>query len=231
MSKYIYIYIYNIDCHPNCKRCKEAGPNNCLECKPPLLPDPTTSTLSCIPCSQLLGLEFKPNPDEGCQEICGDGLNLGFTYECDDGNRKNGDGCSETCVVEEGYSCEINTEVNKPDKCRDIVPPKIDIGYQHPVLNIIFFQFNEPVFIAAKTNLTQLIEITITGDLPKYNFDFSVQATPVSNPESTRRNLDEEVEIYEDNSDGVFELFEITIKPLSSILEGDVLYIYIYIFI
>ena len=27
----------------------------------------------------------------GCQEICGDGLNLGFTYENDDGNRKNGE--------------------------------------------------------------------------------------------------------------------------------------------
>ena len=34
-----------------------------------------------------------------CKEICGDGLNLG-KYECDDGNKNNGDGCSSSCKVE-----------------------------------------------------------------------------------------------------------------------------------
>jgi len=37
-------------------------------------------------------------------ETCGDGL-LEATEECDDGNRINGDGCSSTCEVEDGYTC------------------------------------------------------------------------------------------------------------------------------
>ena len=31
-----------------------------------------------------------------CTEICGDGLNFG-NFECDDGNNRNGDGCSSRC--------------------------------------------------------------------------------------------------------------------------------------
>lgn len=33
------------------------------------------------------------------QEICGDGLNLGY-YECDDGNLVSGDGCDSNCNKE-----------------------------------------------------------------------------------------------------------------------------------
>ena len=36
-------------------------------------------------------------------EHCGDGRK--HTVECDDGNNVNGDGCSESCRIEEGYQC------------------------------------------------------------------------------------------------------------------------------
>lgn len=40
-----------------------------------------------------------------CSTICGDGIVI-FPYEgCDDGNTKNGDGCSSTCQVESLSSC------------------------------------------------------------------------------------------------------------------------------
>jgi len=38
---------------------------------------------------------------------CGDGLNDGEA--CDDGNYNNGDGCTSTCTVETGYSCNTAT--------------------------------------------------------------------------------------------------------------------------
>lgn len=38
-----------------------------------------------------------------CNEICGDGKQI--ASECDDGNIKNGDGCSSACLVEMGFKC------------------------------------------------------------------------------------------------------------------------------
>ena len=29
-------------------------------------------------------------------------------YQCDDGNRKNGDGCSSNCLIEPGWTCTKN---------------------------------------------------------------------------------------------------------------------------
>lgn len=43
-----------------------------------------------------------------CTEKCGDGKDFGLN-ECEDGNLYNGDGCSSTCKVEEGYICTGGT--------------------------------------------------------------------------------------------------------------------------
>ncbi|MBI2666303.1 DUF4215 domain-containing protein, partial [Candidatus Woesearchaeota archaeon] len=40
----------------------------------------------------------------GCQLQCGDGI-VGVGETCDDGNIAENDGCSNTCIEEEGYSC------------------------------------------------------------------------------------------------------------------------------
>ena len=47
-------------------------------------------------------------------EICGDGirLNTNSTY-WDDGNTKNGDGCSSTCNIESGYACKGGSATSK----------------------------------------------------------------------------------------------------------------------
>jgi cysteine-rich repeat protein len=45
-------------------------------------------------------------PGQGCTSRCGDGLILpGDLEECDDGNLKDGDGCSSKCVREDGFEC------------------------------------------------------------------------------------------------------------------------------
>ena len=48
--------------------------------------------------------EGKEGPTR-CKEICGDGRRV---YEqCDDGNIRGGDGCSEECQVEPGYKLSL----------------------------------------------------------------------------------------------------------------------------
>src|SRR5690606_24424850 len=40
---------------------------------------------------------------------CGDGIRFA-SEACDDGNRRNGDGCSEDCEIEEGFLCDVDTD-------------------------------------------------------------------------------------------------------------------------
>lgn len=61
-----------------------------------------------------------------CYEICGDGLDIG-TFECDDQNLKNGDGCSSDCKVERGWQC-LGGGPKKRDKCNEICGDGIDLG-------------------------------------------------------------------------------------------------------
>ncbi|MBK6577725.1 MAG: DUF4215 domain-containing protein [Sandaracinaceae bacterium] len=42
---------------------------------------------------------------------CGNGV-IQSGESCDDGNRANGDGCSDTCTIENGYSC-----IGAPSDC------------------------------------------------------------------------------------------------------------------
>ncbi|MFH1670630.1 MAG: DUF4215 domain-containing protein, partial [Patescibacteria group bacterium] len=49
-----------------------------------------------------------------CSPICGDGLVVG-DEECDDGNTRNGDGCSSTCRIERG--CNITDECRSNADC------------------------------------------------------------------------------------------------------------------
>ncbi len=51
------------------------------------------------------------NVDEGCAPVCGNGIIEGGE-ECDDGDTVDGDGCSASCTVEPGWSCE-----GQPSSC------------------------------------------------------------------------------------------------------------------
>lgn len=68
-----------------------------------------------------------PRTDAG--DVCGDGMR-GITEACDDGDADPGDGCSETCVVEEGFRCPPaggacraivcgDRRVESPERCDD----------------------------------------------------------------------------------------------------------------
>jgi len=61
---------------------------------------------------------------EICIDNCGDGkVVIRGINKCDDGNLKNGDGCSAKCEVEAGYLCSGGSNI-RSDTCKNIIPPK-----------------------------------------------------------------------------------------------------------
>jgi len=46
-----------------------------------------------------------------CEPICGDGIVVAGEEECDDNNPDNGDGCSLSCTVEDGFQCDIDASL------------------------------------------------------------------------------------------------------------------------
>jgi cysteine-rich repeat protein len=74
-----------------------------------------------------------------CDEICGDnisykkslklkslspsligGVPFSTRFECDDGNIKDGDGCSGNCTIESGFSCLTSDDTGSLGKCVSI---------------------------------------------------------------------------------------------------------------
>lgn len=98
-------------CDANCLTC-ETKSSYCLSC-----PNGRHLTVEskCELCSYFGTDAMLVGSSGACLETCGDGKNLGFV-QCDDGNLKNGDGCSSQCQVEKGYNC-IGGYPNGRDKC------------------------------------------------------------------------------------------------------------------
>jgi len=148
-------------CHNTCKTCLEYGANKCTLCKIRLTPFPaeTEGYFRCKSCSEI-SPGFITLPDFTCQEICGDGQNMG-KLECDDGNEINGDGCTNLCKIEEGYKCSHPT--NGLDTCIDIKPPSAILEVKKG--NLLIIQFNELVTVSvdSQTLLSQYMEIAIEG--------------------------------------------------------------------
>lgn len=80
--------------------------------------------------------------DGNCIETCGDGLRFQLTG-CDDGNTKDGDGCSSDCLPEPGYMCHGGSSTSK-DTCyylrTEIVGAKVN-DYNDILLN-----FSRPIY-------------------------------------------------------------------------------------
>jgi cysteine-rich repeat protein len=54
-----------------------------------------------------------------CVEVCGALSHDFYSYECDDGNNLDGDGCSATCMIEYGYNCTGGSPMDN-DVCFEI---------------------------------------------------------------------------------------------------------------
>lgn len=63
-----------------------------------------------------------PTSADTCNPICGDGLIKG-TEACDDSNTNSGDGCSNSCTVETGWTCS-----GTPSSCTPILTDGLCVG-------------------------------------------------------------------------------------------------------
>ena len=64
--------------------------------------------LGCIDCKIAKGyvcVNNEAGTTISCSATCGNGV-VGIDEKCDDGNTSDGDGCSSSCIIEEGYACE-----------------------------------------------------------------------------------------------------------------------------
>ena len=75
------------ECYSGCKTCYNEAQDKCITCFEQL----TFIEGKCLTCSQR-GSGYYTDESGFCREICGDGMKLDQN-ECDDGNRKNHDGC------------------------------------------------------------------------------------------------------------------------------------------
>jgi cysteine-rich repeat protein len=101
----------SIDSNGNCYPCPSftfKNGNTCMNC--PAYCQTCQSTSTCQSCQTGFDLI-----NGVCQEKCGDGRR--FVVECDDGNLRNGDGCSSNCRVETGYICTGGSAIST-DTCQ-----------------------------------------------------------------------------------------------------------------
>ena len=183
------------------------------------------SQVKCVPCEEITGYFTSTNSgtnQKSCTEICGDGLNLG-QHECDDGNTEDGDGCSKDCKLETGFVCKGGNATEK-DSCINITPPTLEMS---PLFlnNIYIFYFSEPLKIISTRDPKDYVALAIIGDLAPYEFDYEV----TFEKENTVFGRGMELITTDTGDLQFYKTIVITLEPLSSIMENDVIYsVYIY---
>ncbi|CAG9327445.1 unnamed protein product [Blepharisma stoltei] len=166
-----------LKCDNSCLTCSENS-SNCTSCGSnlPVLYESN----KCYPCDSFEGYstyfavsisyftdDLFSKLSSNCIEVCGDGRNMGQS-QCDDGNNRNGDGCSSSCAVEIGWSC-FGGSANSPDVCKDITPPTPVLAYlsENSSGYLLILAFSEAVNFG--TEVSKNIKIEIKNTL-KFNW-------------------------------------------------------------
>jgi cysteine-rich repeat protein len=82
--------------------------------------------------------------------------------ECDDGNTRNGDGCSSTCTIEKDYRCGGGSEF-APDICIETRKPELQTVTVYKNMTAVL-KFSEPVTLNTDTPQNAL-QLTIMGHM------------------------------------------------------------------
>jgi cysteine-rich repeat protein len=87
-----------------------------------------------------------------CKEICGDGVLKG-QLACDDGNQRDGDGCSSTCTIELGWACVNPSGISV---CNDTTAPTAQLTYSglSDSVYIFLLTFSENVIYRGDITIT-----------------------------------------------------------------------------
>lgn len=64
---------------------------------------------------------------DSCSTVCGDGIRVG-SESCDDENSLSFDGCSATCTIESGWTCDTINQATGLDRCSTICGDGIRVG-------------------------------------------------------------------------------------------------------
>lgn len=78
------------------------------------------------------------NADGDCVAVCGDGAVNGLE-NCDDGNRRDGDGCDGQCNAEAGYACVSELRVVAVNAG---IPDQTDTGSNEPVPESVYVKMS-----------------------------------------------------------------------------------------
>ena len=85
-----------------------------------------------------------------CVTKCGDGI-LTVDEDCDDGNPNDGDGCSSSCKVENGFICSNGV-------CRKKPLPEITVSYMNTTTTNVVNIFADTSIINFCTRITAKID-------------------------------------------------------------------------
>jgi len=177
---------YNIgeceDCDPTCLTCSGTLPTNCRTCDGT---DVLSTNRMCLQCTYPNGLELKTvKTTETCIDICGDGRRVARTTECDDGNLVDGDGCSSSCKIEEGWTCSGGNET-MADSCVSHVGPVpiITVNRRDPTAFNISFDRKVVNTLQSKEYVSQILVslegIDVDNSLYEITYDSSSQTFKV----------------------------------------------------
>ncbi|KRX07476.1 Insulin-like growth factor binding protein, N-terminal [Pseudocohnilembus persalinus] len=109
-------------CDSSCSSCTGNTAQDCSECQNGYFLLESESQ-----CYQTCPQGYQSNAQQQpavCQEICGDGLRVDPSTECDDGNTDNGDGCDGNCTIEQGWTCSGGS-YSQPDTCINENPKQL----------------------------------------------------------------------------------------------------------
>ena len=159
-----------LDCPTTCSACSSYV--ICTSCVTGYMLDVN----ECKLCENFVGYYTSGSGD--CAEKCGDGINLG-QYACDDGNVANGDGCSDICTVEKGWTCSGGNQY-APDFCSLLSHATVNFTGNSPGTEaVITMTFSEVVTMIGPS-WTSTIQILLVSNLEQVNA-FTVQQS-IDNP-------------------------------------------------
>ena len=195
------LYLISIECNVECLTCSESGSScltcqegyffknsTCLPCDSSCLSCNGNSKNNCIKCSANLLLlnstcisdctyGYILNNFNSCVAKCADGFIFDGPDFCDDGNIADGDGCSSTCHVEEGFQI-LNVSGNITIQ-KELLPT---FNLLLPSSNnlLLRIEFSKAMDILNKPiNHTNNLNITIQG--LTYNLDYNWTITQIVN--------------------------------------------------
>ncbi|CAK77685.1 unnamed protein product (macronuclear) [Paramecium tetraurelia] len=139
-----------------CYQCHFQCNQNCIKCVQGICQECTDGyDLIINECQKVLIDDSNESDDINIIKIqkCGDAYKTTFE-QCDDGNRDNGDGCSNKCMIEENWNCNQD----QPNSC--LLQTKYSLKYENQTFEhqFVSLKFSNEVKLVSNINFTQSIQ-------------------------------------------------------------------------